>query len=88
MTEPSLVAQTITISHNVALTAGFAVAFAGFMVGYAIAWRQRRSQPRVTFDPVNNVLACDLPMTAEDLDRLRNEVAMWTIKPAGVGHHL
>ncbi|MGX0963182.1 hypothetical protein AB7M63_003631 [Bradyrhizobium japonicum] len=44
MTEPSLVEQTITISHNIAITAGSALAFAGFMIGYAIDWRQRRSE--------------------------------------------
>lgn len=41
MTEPSLVAQTITISHNIAIAAGSALVFAGFMLGYAIAWWQR-----------------------------------------------
>lgn len=33
------------ISVNVAVGAGSIVMFAGFMLGYAIAWRQRRSQP-------------------------------------------
>jgi hypothetical protein len=87
MTEPSLVEQTITISINVAVGAGSIIAFAGFMLGYAIAWRQRRNQPRITFDPVRHVLACDMPMTPEDMDRLRDEVAMWIIKPARVGLH-
>lgn len=41
MTEPSLVEQTITISHNVAIVAASCFGFAGFMVGYAIAWWQR-----------------------------------------------
>ncbi|WP_456622163.1 MULTISPECIES: hypothetical protein [unclassified Bradyrhizobium] len=82
MTEPSLVAQTITISHNVAVAAASAIAFAGFMIGYAIAWRQRRSQPRITIDPVRNVLACDMPMTPEEMDRLRDDVALWRIAPA------
>ncbi|BAL77055.1 hypothetical protein [Bradyrhizobium cosmicum] len=45
MTDPSLVAQTITISHNVAIAAASAFVFAGFMLGYAIGWHQRRSQP-------------------------------------------
>ncbi|MFB6460474.1 hypothetical protein [Bradyrhizobium tunisiense] len=31
----------ITISTNVAVGAGSIVMFAGFMIGYAIAWRQR-----------------------------------------------
>lgn len=35
----------ITISSNVAVGAGSIVMFAGFMLGYAIAWRQRRSEP-------------------------------------------
>lgn len=56
MTEPSLVEQTLTVSHNVALTAGFAIAFAGFMLGYAIAWRQRAPQPVAT------VLVDDVPL--------------------------
>ncbi|WP_262048639.1 hypothetical protein [Bradyrhizobium sp. Bra78] len=32
------------ISTNVAVGAGSIVAFAGFMLGYAIGWRQRGSQ--------------------------------------------
>jgi len=44
MTEPSLVAQTVTISHNVAIVAASCSVFAGFMIGYAIAWRQRRDE--------------------------------------------
>lgn len=48
MTEPSLVAQTITISHNVAIVAASCCLFAGFMVGYAIAWRQRRREQAET----------------------------------------
>ncbi|WBL75620.1 hypothetical protein I3J27_21545 [Bradyrhizobium xenonodulans] len=78
----------ITISINVAVGASSIVMFAGFMLGYAIAWRQRRSGPRITFDPVNNALACDMPMTPDELDRLRDEVAMWSIKPTRVGQHL
>lgn len=35
----------ITISTNVAVGAGSIVMFAGFMLGYAIAWRQRRNEP-------------------------------------------
>lgn len=31
----------ITISVNVAVGVGSIIAFAGFMLGYAIAWRQR-----------------------------------------------
>ncbi|MGM4955672.1 hypothetical protein ACT4MK_09980 [Bradyrhizobium barranii] len=31
----------ITISVNVVVGAGSIIAFAGFMLGYAIAWRQR-----------------------------------------------
>ncbi|WP_440640258.1 hypothetical protein ACSHT2_02635 [Bradyrhizobium sp. PUT101] len=44
MTDPSLVAQTITISHNVAIVAVSCFASAGFLIGYAIAWRQRRDE--------------------------------------------
>lgn len=77
----------ITISTNVAVGAGAIVMFAGFMLGYAIGWRQRRRQPQLTFDPIRNVLACDMPMTPEEMDRLRDEVAMWSISPARVGWH-
>jgi hypothetical protein len=69
----------ITISTNVAVSAGSIIMFAGFMLGYAIGWRQRRGQPRITFDPVKNVLACDMPLTPEQLDRLRDEAAFWQI---------
>jgi hypothetical protein len=41
MTEPSVVAQTITISHNVAIAAASIFTCAGFLIGYGIAWRQR-----------------------------------------------
>ncbi|WP_018456824.1 hypothetical protein [Bradyrhizobium sp. WSM4349] len=69
----------ITISTNVAVAAASIIMFAGFMLGYTIGWRQHRSQPRITFDPVNNVLACDMPLTPDELDRLRDEAALWQI---------
>ncbi|PPQ17946.1 hypothetical protein CV770_18440 [Bradyrhizobium sp. AC87j1] len=69
MIDPSPVAQTITISHNIAITAGFAIAFAGFLLGYAIGWRQRNYRPvapqPVAFGP------CEMPLTADELERLR-----------------
>lgn len=69
MTDPSLVAQTVTISHNVALTAGFAVAFAGFMLGYAIGWRQRQTPPsrdEIGFYDIGG------PVDLDELRRLRD----------------
>lgn len=70
MTEPSLIPQTITISHNIALTAGFAIAFAGFMLGYGIAWWQRgwwdakslAELMRVDDDGVTSLVVGDLEM--------------------------
>ncbi|MGY4288867.1 hypothetical protein ACVWXO_008087 [Bradyrhizobium sp. LM2.7] len=35
----------ITISTNVAVASGSILIFAGFMLGYAIGWRQRCGQP-------------------------------------------
>lgn len=69
MTEPSLVDQTITISHNVAIVAASCFAFAGFMIGYAIAWRQRRSEPAR-----GEIGAYDIggPVDLDELRRLRD----------------
>ncbi|EJN15713.1 hypothetical protein PMI42_00731 [Bradyrhizobium sp. YR681] len=67
----------ITISTNVAVGAGSIIAFAGFMLGYAIAWRQRgnydaRSLAEVMrCDPAVRLPDCEMPLTADELERLR-----------------
>ncbi len=70
MTEPSLVAQTITISHNIAIAAASCFVFAGFVIGYAIAWRQRSSEPPAR----DEVGAYDIggPVDLDELRRLRD----------------
>ncbi|QDP20687.1 hypothetical protein [Bradyrhizobium cosmicum] len=66
----------ITISTNVAVGAGSIIAAAGFLLGYAIAWRQRgnydaRSLAEVMQSAPAALLPCDMPLTADELERLR-----------------
>lgn len=59
----------ISISINVAVGAGSILMFAGFMLGYAIAWRQRRSEP---VQPTGVVYHFGGPVDLDQLADLRD----------------